>query len=271
MQRFCKKCGKPIRQGETFCGYCGTSILKEFTPKKKRPSGKSRDTVIISVCASLLVLLLAVLAILVYNHVKDAVEDETHTVKPDIPIPTPTETIPYTPNPTDTPKPSPSPDRDITALVPEDIITLSGITYTGENPVTMPGYDYYVDNKFPLEIDLPSHFIERQQGSSICRKNLVSASGDAAMRVCAAYNGGAITAEELKNRFANLYGGEITYSAGKEEWFAMSCNDSLRYHYAYYSVRDGMIRGFEFHFSGAENNDIYAGYIEHIYSSLKNG
>ena len=89
------------------------------------------------------------------------------------------------------------------------------------------------------------------------------------MCVSAAYNAGNITAANMQNEFILTYGGEVTYSPVKDNWFAISINDDTYYHYAFYKLDGGIIKGFEFHFSGGENSDIYSNYIDHIYQSFK--
>ena len=90
----------------------------------------------------------------------------------------------------------------------------------------------------------------------------------AVFKINAGYNRGNVTPVELNARFCALYGGEVTYNPVENSWFAVSLVEGDNCRYAFYRVKDGKIYGFEFH-TDIANLDIYRGYIETIYATLK--
>lgn len=91
----------------------------------------------------------------------------------------------------------------------------------------------------------------------------------AALCILMSNNAKGLTMDEIQSEFIDTYGGYATYSPRQDSWCAVSVNDDTFYHYAYYRTDGKRVKGFEFHFSGAENLAVYSKYIDHIYSSFK--
>lgn len=151
----------------------------------------------------------------------------------------------------------------------DDIISYSSTNFPTENVNQTPSYNTYYDSDFGFQIDYPAHFDSKKVQDDITRRIYSLEDGSAILKVNAGYNLGNITSQQLSNKLISTYGGEVTYNPVKDSWFAISVNDSDDYHYAYYRLDEGEIRGFEFHFNGAENLEKYSKYIDHIYASFK--
>ena len=171
-----------------------------------------------------------------------------------------------TATPTPTPVPtSPSYKPDYTY---DDIIQYCSTDAVRYTPVEYPSYLTYKNSEYFISIDYPSHFIRSQTGSELWT-DYRAPDNSAILRITTAKNTCGLTPKGTQNAFINLYHGEVTYSPCKDDWFAISVNNEFLNHYAYYKFSNGMIRGFEFHFSGEENLSIYSKYIEYIYASFK--
>lgn len=151
----------------------------------------------------------------------------------------------------------------------DDIISYSSTNSPREDVNQTPSYSTYYDSDFGFKIDYPAHFESQRVQDDITRRIYALEDGSAILKINAGYNLGNITSQQLSNKLISTYGGNVTYNPVKDTWFALSVNDSDEYHYAYYKLDEGEIRGFEFHFNGAENLDKYSKYIDHIYASFK--
>lgn len=152
----------------------------------------------------------------------------------------------------------------------DDIIKYTSVSYRTDNTIQSPAFDTYTDNKFGFVIDYPAHFNAYASADNTVRRIYMSGDGSAVLKISAGYNKGSITCKQLSDRLINTYTGNVTYNPVKDTWFALSIDDNDNYHYAYYKLYSGEIRGFEFHFKGAENLPVYSKYIDHIYASFKN-
>lgn len=134
-----------------------------------------------------------------------------------------------------------------------------------------PSYRFFRDEENGYEIDYPLNFEQTYDKSTeeYSMRKWENSENTAMLCVITAKNTKDVTMEKLKELFAQAYDGEITYSVLRENWFVISINDSLYYHYAYYKFDENKVKGFEFHFSGPENLPIYSKYIDHIYESFK--
>ena len=151
----------------------------------------------------------------------------------------------------------------------DDIISYVNTNIPKDSVNQSPTYSTYYDSDYSFKIDYPTHFKSKDTQDSTTRRMYALADGSAVLKVNAGNNCGGITSQQLCNKIISTYGGDVTYNPVKDTWFALSINDSDDYHYAYYKLDQGEIRGFEFHFNGAENLDKYSKYIDHIYSSFK--
>ncbi len=285
-QRVCPRCGKPLDYDNMYCPKCGY----DFTGNKENNKKKNLIISILVVLIITMIFIIAALAVSVKVRDKDEYEPENtekaealETSFVETPAPEPKKTEkPETDEPEETKEPEPQkteiPENDVVtengkpyAYGPYDVIMPCSLLYPEDDVVTSPTYNKYRDSEFGFSIDYPAEFGEYGTENPVIRGYYTSDDGSAHLRVCAAYNEGGITPEQMKSSFISTHGGSITYEAGKSEWFAISLDDYAddRYHYAYYSVREGKIIGFEFHFEGQQNIDTYSKYIDAIYASLK--
>lgn len=160
-------------------------------------------------------------------------------------------------------------ENDLEINNADDIIRYTSTNQQTDTVIQSPTFITYSDEKFGFEIDYPSHFNIYNLTENTVSRVYMSNDGAAVLKINAGYNKGNITCKQLCNELINAYTGEVTYNPVKDTWFALSINDSDNYHYAYYKLDEGEIRGFEFHFKGAENLDTYSKYIDHIYASFK--
>ncbi|MBQ6907037.1 MAG: hypothetical protein IJQ28_01545, partial [Clostridia bacterium] len=152
----------------------------------------------------------------------------------------------------------------------DDIISFETINSDALIPNSTPEYRTYFDEEYHYIIDYPAMFQERYiSGNKAMRIKYANENDSAILSVYACNNLGNISTAELQNRIIEIYGGNVTYSPLKDNWFALSVNDDVFYHYAYFKIENQIIKGFEFHFSGEGNLDTYSKYIDHIYASFK--
>lgn len=133
-----------------------------------------------------------------------------------------------------------------------------------------PNYCQLTDYGAEYEMEYPVNFEKIEniiKDEEYFRYTWVNEEETAVLRVCVCKNVN-IAPLELQNAFAQMYAGNVTYSPLYDDWFAISIDDGMYYHYAYYTTDNNRVRGFEFHFSGAENLPIYSQYIDHIYESF---
>lgn len=151
-----------------------------------------------------------------------------------------------------------------------DLITYQYISdeysQADENPSYCSFRDYSRGYMIEYPLNFEQTYDEIEKEYSV--RKWVNSENTAILCVNTAENVENVTTKELQELFAQVYGGEITYSPLKENWFAISVDDDVYYHYAYYRVNEDKVMGFEFHFSGQENLPIYSTYIDHIYESF---
>lgn len=156
-----------------------------------------------------------------------------------------------------------------TAYSAEDIIDKVTLSTPQDSPETNPGYNTIQDSKFDYKISFPRHFKQDRMVKASSRSQYASYDGSVYFRASAAFNDSSLTPEDVRDEFYETYGGDIIYDPSGDNWVALSCNDGHNYHYMYFRKADGIIKGFEFHFAGEENFDIYSEYIDYIYDSFK--
>lgn len=161
-------------------------------------------------------------------------------------------------------------EDDFVFRTANDLITYQYISdeysQADENPSYCSFRDYSRGYMIEYPLNFEQTYDEIEEEYSI--RKWVNSENTAILCVNTAENVENVTTKELQELFAQVYGGEITYSPLKENWFAISVNDDVYYHYAYYRVDGDKVMGFEFHFSGQENLPVYSTYIDHIYESF---
>lgn len=73
---FCSKCGKEIKEGNTFCTYCGQKV-EENIKKEKKPSGNKKTLIIITVIV-MIILIVAGIVIWLNSDGKENVNKENN-------------------------------------------------------------------------------------------------------------------------------------------------------------------------------------------------
>lgn len=153
-----------------------------------------------------------------------------------------------------------------------DIIQRIEVNSAYSMVVDNPQYSTYHDDVRGIKIDYPIHFSMANELSEEVDDNYILWKNDdetAVLCVNVVDNINNLTPKEIQDKLIKMYGGKVTYSPIKDEWFALSMNDDIFYHYAYYRVGNDCIKGFEFHFAGKENLSVYSKYIDNIYKSFE--
>ncbi len=134
--------------------------------------------------------------------------------------------------------------------------------------VSNPVYKTYSDSTYSFSCSYPSHFTVYIDNDSFVRYSLKAPDDTARLKICAKANSSGTTVKSALYDFKDTYVGILDYENSGDDWFACRTYLNGVYHYAYYKFTDGMIRGFELHFNG-NYFDIYDGYVNDIYHSLK--
>lgn len=154
---------------------------------------------------------------------------------------------------------------------PGDIIKYVSVTPVSETEITQaPDYTKRIDNEFGFKIDSPNNFYSPGVAVSDATRLVFSTLLDehAKFIISAGYNKVDLTPQDLCDEFIKLYGKSSDYKQVNKTGFEISLSDNNCHHYAYYNVEKGVIRGFEFHFTGDEYYNTYSKYINHIKSSF---
>ena len=89
----------------------------------------------------------------------------------------------------------------------------------------------------------------------------------ATLNICATKNTTERTAKKVQDNFKSSYPGTVDYENIGSDWCVCRTYKDGMYHYGYFSLKNGMIRGFEMHFDGAYYQT-YETYVNYIYDSL---
>lgn len=139
---------------------------------------------------------------------------------------------------------------------------------TGNDVVSNPGYKTYDDADYNFSCAYPTHFQVYNDSSKFVRYSLKAPDNSATLKICGTVDNYNRSVKTVADNFKNSYPGTIDYENSGDTWCVVSTRDNNQYHYGYFSVRNGMIRGFEMHYN-KENHTIYDKYINDIYDSLK--
>lgn len=262
----CKNCGKEIEQGSSFCKYCGTAVVKNTIDIAEKVSdvndnGK-RNAIIAAVCSTAAIVLIAVVIFAVINITgKNDSNDSGYTVaetETAQPMPTATSTV----QPTQTPAPTPAPTPTATPI-PTNKPEKYDRGYSYEE-----GYSLSVDRRFRLVCPYPDDFIEFNTDNAFFIKSYSAPDRSGYMYVCATENKSRLTPGMIRDNFYDTYGGTIDYKNSGDDWCVIrTVDDYNMYHYGYFKLTDGMIRGFEMHFDGRYFG-LYDKYINDIYKDM---
>ncbi len=264
----CANCGAELDNNATFCHSCGSVMGSDKVVETAQTDAK-RNVIIILLIVILAFILCFGVAIVTYMNVNSKTEETEISETEVIQTPEPTYAIVTASPATQAPIQQEQAENGGYAYSPEDVIfdcVPDNQVYTA---ISSPSYVTYTDSEFGFKIDRPTHFVKASASNPAVRCCYETEDGAAVLRVCAARNAGGLTPKQLQSRFESIYDGVVTYSPVGSTWFAISVDGADDHHYAYYKVEQSVIRGFEFHFDGAHNLDIYSKYIDYIYSSFK--
>ncbi|MCD8181232.1 MAG: zinc-ribbon domain-containing protein [Firmicutes bacterium] len=145
---------------------------------------------------------------------------------------------------------------------------VSGANQTAAGAVENPSYRTFTDSKYNFSCKYPSHFVEYTDSSSFVRYSLKAPDNTATLKICATSNTSNLSVQTVLNNFKSSYPGTADYENSGADWCVCRTREGGEYHYGYFKLTDGMIRGFEMHFD--ENYySIYDEYVNDIYDSLK--
>ena len=144
--------------------------------------------------------------------------------------------------------------------------TVSGNQEKGA--ISYPTYKTYTDPDYNFSCAYPAHFQLYNESDNFVRYSLKATDGTATLKICATKNNSGLSVKNVSDNFKSSYPGSIDYEASGGNWCAVRTLQGSTYHYGYFSLKNGMIRGFEMHFD--ENYfSIYDNYVNDIYNSLK--
>ena len=133
--------------------------------------------------------------------------------------------------------------------------------------VIHPTYNTYTDSKYKFTCSYPAHFIEIYNNDPFARCSYKASDNTATLNICGTNNSSNLSVETVQNNFKSSYPGTIDYENSGNDWCVCRTYKDGIYHYGYFKIKDGMIRGFELHFD-SDNYTVYDGYVNDIYRSL---
>lgn len=169
------------------------------------------------------------------------------------------------------PEPSQNSDQtniNVNVQAPDPNDTSGSVMHAAEEGVvTNPSYYTYSDSSYNFSCAYPSHFRLYNDSDSFVRYSLCAPDNSALLKICAAGNGSGRSPSAVAAGFKSSYPGSVEYEDSGSSWCAVRTRNSSGYHYCYFKLTDGMIRGFEFH-SDSKYFNTYDMYINDIYGSL---
>ncbi len=139
---------------------------------------------------------------------------------------------------------------------------------SGNSVVSNPTYATYTDKDYNFSCSYPTHFQVYNENNSFMRYTLKAADNTATLKICATKNSSNLSVQTVLDNFKSTYPGNVDYENSGDYWCVASTAKDGTAHYAYFNLKNGMIRGFEFH-CDEKYIDIYDKYINDIYDSLK--
>ncbi len=139
---------------------------------------------------------------------------------------------------------------------------------TSSTVVSNPTYKTYNDTLYNFSCSYPAHFQVYTDSDKFVRYALKAPDNSATLKICATTNSSNLSVNTVMNNFKSSYPGTVDYENSGDTWCAISTIKDNQHHYGYFSIKNGMIRGFEMHYSQG-NDSIYDNYVNDIYNSLK--
>lgn len=284
-ERRCRFCGAELPEDAVFCSECGreqnTSTPYVNVPNKKAEVSENGgvNPVILGAMIGGGVVLIAAVVILVVliggragKHKTENDIAETYKVEQTETVSTVSPTmnagvIERTPEPIPILARTPAP---VTTPVPaqNEIPQVSTERSNNNDVPPQSGYHTYTDSDYSFSCKYPASFRLTVVESNFYRYTLSSPDGVGSLYICATSNNNGRTPVKVLDNFMASYGGSVDYQNSGSDWCAIRTLSNGRYHYGYFKLTNGLIRGFEMHFPSSQF-DLYDGYINDIYSSIE--
>ncbi len=278
----CRKCGNEMSKNDAFCGVCGAK-RPEYRKANANNTNKSRKRVnsspadesepkiyiiIITVVALLFIGIAAALfGYILYGGQKTAEDSQTTEIAVTSQVPEKAtervNTVKQDPDDkknTQTPRPTSNTGNN----------GKSGSSSGGNQAsgaVENPSFRSYSDNEYKFSCEYPSHFVTATGTSKFVRRSYKAPDNSATVNICATQNSTGLNVKKVQDNFKASFPGTVDYENSGSDWCVCRTVKDGMYHYGYFSLKNGMIRGFEMHFDGAHYS-IYEKYVDYIYDSL---
>ena len=275
----CRKCGSEMSPNDAFCGVCGAkrpeyrqasgnNVNRSRKTANAAPSGGSDPKIYIIIIAAVALLFIGIAAALfgyiLYGGAKSD-EDSKATEMPMVSqMPVKATEIAATHAPEgikrDPQTPSPKAGDNGTSGSSKGANQASGAV---NNPV----FYSYTDNEYSFSCEYPAHFAAASNSSKFVRRSYKAPDNTATVNICATKNTTGLSAKKVQDNFKSSFPGTVDYENIGSDWCVCRMYKDGMYHYGYFSLKNGMIRGFEMHFDGAYYQT-YETYVDYIYDSL---
>ena len=133
--------------------------------------------------------------------------------------------------------------------------------------VSNPGFNSYTDNEYRFSCEYPAHFAAASGASKFVRRSYKAPDNTATLNICATKNSTGLSPQKVQDNFKSSFPGTVDYENTGSDWCVCRTYKDGMYHYGYFSLKNGMVRGFEMHFDGAYFKT-YEKYVDYIYDSL---
>ena len=134
-------------------------------------------------------------------------------------------------------------------------------TSTGSDVISNPTYKTYNDTDYNFSCAYPSHFQVYNENDNFVRYSLKAPNNTATLKICATKNTSNLSVATVMDNFKTSYPGTVDYENSGDTWCVINTEKNGQSHYGYFSLKGGMIRGFEMHYAQA-NASIYDSYIK---------
>lgn len=290
----CKKCGKELAEGASFCPGCGyptnqdsRGIQSDNTQQGRRQyiepiqpvypekeiyestaPKSSMDSVLIGILIALIIVvsvLLIIFSMTILRNKKESVkeketvvEKEIQDVKEKTEKSTSTTQVDSTTSITQATTQAVQPKTEAT--------TQAVLEKVPVGPVSNPDWDIYRDPDYGFSIKYPSHFVVYNDEGTRNRYTLSAPDGTADLRIFS-YEDPGLSPEELGREFENTWGGEREYfRTGKKYYAVRTAKDGVCYYeFGERSVGRG-VTGFTLIYDKSYHS-IYDDYVNIIYQS----
>lgn len=260
---FCNHCGAPNVPSASVCKQCGKSLFSGSVHTDDDhdipyPRPTHHDKTFNGILIALIISVIAVCGAIIFILLNPGDDDESidETPMPTVSASTPT----YEPVETDYP-PTPTP----TILTPPP--TRQPEPTHNERPAYI-SYNTYSDSEFAMSCPYPKNFSAVTPESNFIKRSLVSNSDDGHIYICSTINDNGRDASKVSANFKNSYSYNTVLSENISDYVCSTLiTDGYTYHYCYYTLYDGMIRGFEMKYT-EPYKDLYSSYASHMRTNI---